>query len=71
MRRTIGIIGTGWVGSSIAISILQSGIADELLLFDTNYQIAEGESMDLSHGASFYPAAEVRVSAINLSLIHI
>lgn len=65
MRRTIGIIGTGWVGSSIAISILQSGIADELLLFDTNSQIAEGESMDLSHGASFYPAAEVRVSAIS------
>ena len=26
----IGIVGTGWVGSSIAISTLQSGIANEL-----------------------------------------
>jgi L-lactate dehydrogenase len=65
MKRTIGIIGTGWVGSSIAISILQSGIANELLLFDANAQIAEGEAMDLSHGASFYSAAEVKMAEIS------
>ncbi|PPD47608.1 MAG: L-lactate dehydrogenase [Methylotenera sp.] len=65
MKRSIGILGIGWVGSSIAISILQSGIADELLLFDTNTRIAEGEAMDLSHGASFYSAAEVKMATIN------
>ena len=65
MTRSIGIIGIGWVGSSIAMSILQSGIADELLLFDTNAQIAEGEAMDLSHGASFYSAAEVKMAPID------
>jgi L-lactate dehydrogenase len=63
MKATsLGIIGTGWVGSSVAISVLHSGIANELLLFDVRRDIAEGEAMDLAHGASFYPAAKVRVA---------
>ncbi|MDX1375883.1 MAG: L-lactate dehydrogenase [Burkholderiales bacterium] len=56
----IGIIGTGWVGASVAISVLQSGTARELLLYDKREAVAEGEAMDLSHGSSFYPAASVR-----------
>lgn len=66
MRRSvsIGIIGMGWVGSSVAISVLHSGIAGELLLFDIKSEIAEGEAMDLSHGSSFYPTAKVRAVAI-------
>jgi L-lactate dehydrogenase len=61
---TIGIIGTGWVGSSVAISILQAGIANELLLADAREGLAEGEAMDLQHGSSFYPPAAVRSVAI-------
>lgn len=57
---SIGIIGMGWVGSSVAISTLQSGIATELVLYDVREAIAEGEAMDLSHGSSFYPGATVR-----------
>lgn len=64
----IGIIGTGWVGSSIAISTLHSGIAQELLLHDARASLAEAEAMDLSHGASFYPAAKVRAVAIEETL---
>jgi L-lactate dehydrogenase len=60
----VGIIGVGWVGSSVAISTLQSGVATELLLYDVRGEIAEGEAMDLSHGASFYPAARVRCAPI-------
>lgn len=56
----IGIIGMGWVGSSVAISILQKGICQHLLLNDLNKDIAEGEAMDLNHGSSFYPSAEVK-----------
>lgn len=55
----IGIVGTGWVGASVAISVLQSGIATSLLLHDTNARLAEGEALDLAHGASFYPPAHV------------
>ena len=64
MKRQIAIIGMGWVGSSVAISTLHSGVADELLLHDCRGDIAEGESMDLAHGASFYPAAAVRTATI-------
>jgi L-lactate dehydrogenase len=60
----VGIIGTGWVGSSVAISILHAGVAQELLLHDTRTQIAEGEAMDLAHGAAFYPPATVRSAAL-------
>jgi L-lactate dehydrogenase len=63
--RSIGIVGTGWVGASVAISTLHSGIAEELLLFDARTEVAEGEALDLSHGSGFYPAATVRaVSAL-------
>ena len=62
---TIGIIGTGWVGASVAISTLHAGIAQELLLYDTRAAVAEGEAMDLAHGASFYPAAVVRATDID------
>src|SRR5262245_37985505 len=58
----IGIIGTGWVGSSVAISTLHAGIAQELLLHDIKTDVAEGEAMDLSHGSSFYPPAQVRTA---------
>ena len=61
--NAIGIIGTGWVGSSVAISTLQLGVANELLLHDARAAIAVGEAMDLAHGASFYPAAAVRAVA--------
>ena len=65
MNNAIGIIGTGWVGSSVAISTLQLALAHDLLLHDARGDIAEGEAMDLSHGASFYPAAGVRAASID------
>jgi L-lactate dehydrogenase len=56
----IGIIGMGWVGSSVAISTLSTGLASELLLHDARAESAQAEAMDLSHGSSFYPPAKVR-----------
>jgi L-lactate dehydrogenase len=64
MRRRVAIIGTGSVGASIAISTLHSGVVDELLLHDVREAVAEGEAMDLAHGASFYPPAVVRTATI-------
>lgn len=63
-RTSIGIVGTGWVGTSVAISILQAAAAQEVLLHDVNADLAEGEAMDLSHGSSFYPSAQVRAAPI-------
>ena len=60
----VGIIGMGWVGSSVAISALHAGVAHELWLNDLDPKVAEGEAMDLSHGASFYPAAKVGTASV-------
>lgn len=64
---TVGIIGTGWVGSSVAISTLHAGAAGRVLLHDAREALAEGEAMDLGHGASFYPTASVE--AVDLDAI--
>lgn len=58
----IGILGTGSVGASVAVSVLHGGFARELLLSDTRQEVAEGEAMDLAHGASFYATARVRAA---------
>lgn len=60
----IGIVGMGWVGSSVAISCLHAGVASELLVADARGEVATGEAMDLAHGAAFYPAAAVRVGTL-------
>lgn len=60
MQLSVGILGTGRVGASIAISVLQAGFASELLLADARAEVAEGEAMDLAHGAAFHPTASVR-----------
>ena len=64
MHQTVGIIGTGWVGTSVAISTLHSGAADALWLHDVRGAVAEGEAMDLAHGAAFYPPCAVRVASV-------
>ena len=60
----VGIVGMGWVGTSVAASILHRGEVRELLLSDAKEGLAEGEAMDLRHGASFYPAAAVRAATV-------
>jgi L-lactate dehydrogenase len=60
----IGIVGTGWVGTSVAISTLHTGVASELLLSDARPGLAEGEAMDLQHGSLFYPPAVVRAEGV-------
>ena len=59
-KRSVGVVGTGWVGASVAISTLHADIAEELLLADARQDVAEGEALDLSHGSSIYPSAAVR-----------
>ncbi len=64
MDKRVGIIGCGWVGTSVALSTLQSGAADQLWLHDLRNALAEGEAMDLAHGAAFYPHCQVAVASI-------
>lgn len=47
------VIGTGFVGSSYAFSMINQNIADELVLIDLNKDKTEGDVMDLNHGVPF------------------
>jgi len=49
----VGLIGTGMVGASFAYSLMQRGLANELVLIDRDSARAEGEMMDLNHGLPF------------------
>jgi L-lactate dehydrogenase len=59
----VGIIGMGWVGASVASSLLLRAGARELLLHDLRPGLAEGEAMDLSHGAPFLRSATIRAAS--------
>lgn len=51
--KKIAIVGTGFVGSTTAYTLLLSGLISELVLIDIDEKKAEGEVMDLNHGMSF------------------
>ena len=55
----ISIIGTGYVGSTTAFTLMLGGFVSELVLVDINKQKAEGEAMDLSHGVPFISPVKV------------
>ncbi|MFU0832490.1 MAG: L-lactate dehydrogenase 1 [Oscillospiraceae bacterium] len=57
--RKCAIIGCGFVGSATAFSLMQSGLFSEMVLLDANREKAEGEAMDLSHGAPFARPIEI------------
>jgi L-lactate dehydrogenase len=57
----ITIIGAGNVGATTAFALLQSQVAREILLLDSDGDKAEGEVMDLSHAAPLGPPVNVRV----------
>ncbi|MGG1677859.1 L-lactate dehydrogenase [Neobacillus sp. NRS-1170] len=50
------LVGTGAVGCSYAYSLINQGVAEELVLIDVNEAKAEGEAMDLNHGMPFAPS---------------
>ena len=53
------VIGCGFVGASIAYTLMQKGIFSELVLIDAVMEKAEGEAMDISHGLPFAHAMDI------------
>jgi len=49
----ISVVGAGFVGATIAYTLVMRGIASEIVLVDLNHARAEGEAMDIAHGAPF------------------
>ena len=54
-KRKIVLVGTGFVGMSMAYSLLNQGGINELVLIDVLKDNAEGEAMDLAHGMPCAP----------------
>ncbi|WP_297434940.1 L-lactate dehydrogenase [uncultured Clostridium sp.] len=55
----ISIIGAGFVGSASAYALMIQSLASEIVIVDINKEKAEGEAMDLAHGASFVKSVNV------------
>lgn len=51
--RKVVIVGTGFVGTSIAYAMINQGVANELVLIDVNQEKAEGEALDLLDGMAW------------------
>ncbi|MFW6308694.1 MAG: L-lactate dehydrogenase [bacterium] len=60
MQNKIVIVGAGFVGSTIAYAVMNWGFASEIVLVDINKERAQGEAMDLNHGAAFVKPVKVR-----------
>ena len=61
-NRKVAIIGCGFVGSSSAFALMQSGLFSEIALVDVDRNRAEGEALDISHGVPFVGQVKVYAS---------
>lgn len=60
--KKVVLVGTGFVGMSMAYSVLNTGGIDELVLVDLDEEKAIGEAMDISHGLP-YSKSSLKVKA--------
>lgn len=54
-KGKVVLVGTGFVGMSMAYTMLNRGGVNELVLIDIDKNKTEGEQMDLNHGMAFAP----------------
>lgn len=55
----VGIVGTGFVGSTAAYALVMRGVASDIVLVDRNRARAEAEAADILHAAPFVHPADV------------
>jgi L-lactate dehydrogenase len=56
----VSVVGAGFVGSTIAYTLVMKGVASDIVLVDVNRDRAEGEAMDIAHGAPFAKVSSIR-----------
>ncbi|MCB0548536.1 MAG: L-lactate dehydrogenase [Phaeodactylibacter sp.] len=57
--RKVVIVGAGDVGATLAFSLAQSGLADEIAMIDLNKNLLAGQVLDLSHGLPYFPPVKI------------
>ena len=58
------VIGCGFVGSTIAYTLMQQGTFSELVLIDAVQAKGEGEAMDISHGIPFAHSMDIHAGNV-------
>jgi L-lactate dehydrogenase len=53
------IVGAGSVGTTLAYTLQITGVATEIVLIDSNQELAEGQVMDMNHGLPFVPPVHI------------
>ncbi len=66
-KGKVAVVGAGNVGSTVAYTLMMSGLVSEIVLLDINKAKAEGDAMDMNHGVSF--VSPVKVTAGDYSEI--
>lgn len=61
ISNKVVIIGAGYVGSTTAYTLMQSGLVSEIAIIDLDMRKAEGEVMDLNHGLAFSKPMTIKV----------
>lgn len=58
-EHKVAIIGCGMVGSTIAYTLINSELFDQIVLIDSDKSRAEGEALDISHGIPFHRPMQI------------
>lgn len=60
LRRKVVIVGAGAVGATYCYALAQSGLANEIVLYDRNEDLMKGQVLDLAHGQPYFPTVIIR-----------
>lgn len=58
-EHKVVIIGCGMVGSTIAYTLMNSELYNQIVLIDSDMSRAEGEALDISHGIPFHRPMQI------------
>lgn len=65
MKNKVTIFGAGYVGSTLAYSLVTQDIAEEIAIVDINKKLAKAQVMDLQHAVPFTKKTNVKVGTYN------
>lgn len=63
LRRKVVVVGAGSVGATYCYALAQSGLANEIILYDVNEDLMHGQVLDLVHGQPFFPTVVIRTGS--------
>lgn len=62
-RRKVVVVGAGAVGATYCYALAQSGLANEIALYDMNEDLTRGQVLDLVHGQPYFPPVNIHTGS--------